>query len=207
MREFLEVMTTDYDYHPSQRLKVSVIVPNYRHAEFLEDRLRSIFAQTLRPHEIIFLDDASPDDSVEVARRLAPLAPVPMKIVVNEQNNGSTFRQWMKGLSLATGDLIWIAESDDHCHPEFLERLVPEFYDPDVVLAYCQSAIIGPEGELSADTFLAHTDDISANDGDRATPSPASRRSSWPSARRTRFPTPAPSSFAGPRASISPTSW
>ena len=84
-----------------------------------------------------------------------------MQIVVNEQNNGSTFRQWLKGLSLATGDLIWIAESDDSAHPLLLERIVPEFYDPDVVLAYCQSAIIGPGGEKLAENFLAHTDDIS----------------------------------------------
>ena len=141
MDEFLDILKTDFQYRPAQRLKVSVIVPNYRHARYLEERLRSIFDQTLRPHEIIFLDDASPDESVEVARRLAASSPVPMRIVVNEQNSGSTFRQWLKGLSLATGDLIWFAESDDSAHPLFLERLVPEFYDPEVTLAYCQSAI------------------------------------------------------------------
>ena len=160
MTEFFQVMTAHYDYHPSRRLRVSVIVPNYHHAEFLEARLKSVFAQTLPPHEIIFLDNASPDDSVEVAQRLAPMAPAPMRMVVNEENNGSTFLQWMKGLSLATGDLVWIAESDDQCRPEFLQRLVPEFYDPDIVLAYAQSALIGSEGEPLADTFLDHTDDV-----------------------------------------------
>ena len=48
-----------------------------------------------------------------------------------KKNNGSTFLQWLKGLSLATGDLVWIAESDDSAHPLFLERLVPEFFDPE----------------------------------------------------------------------------
>jgi glycosyltransferase involved in cell wall biosynthesis len=161
MNDFLDILQTDFEYCTSRNLKISVIVPNYRHATFLEERLRSIFDQTLHPHEIIFLDDASPDDSVEVARRLAPLAPVPLRIVVNQQNSGSTFRQWLKGLSLATGDLIWLAESDDSAHPLFLERMVPEFYDPDVVLCYCQSAIVGPAGETWADDFHAHTDDIS----------------------------------------------
>ena len=161
MEEFRDILQTDFQYRPSERLKVSVIVPNYRHARYLEERIQSIFDQTLKPHEIIFLDDASPDDSVEVAGRMARHAPVPMQIVVNEENSGSTFHQWLKGLSLATGDLIWLAESDDSAHPLFLERLVPEFFDPDVVLAYCQSALIGPEGERLADDFLAHTDDIS----------------------------------------------
>ncbi len=161
MQEFLQIVHSKYHYHPVQDLKVTVIVPNYRHARYLEERLRSIFEQTRPPHEIVFLDDASPDGSLEVAHRLAHLSPVPIRIVANEKNSGSTFRQWMKGLELATGDLIWIAESDDCCHPRLLERLMPEFYDPEVVFAYCQSALIGPEGERLAEDFLGHTDDIS----------------------------------------------
>jgi len=161
MDELGEILRADFDCRPARRLRVSVIVPNYRHATYLPERLQSIFSQTLRPHEIIFLDDASPDDSVRVARRLARFSPAPIQFVVNEQNSGSTFRQWLKGLALATGDLVWIAESDDSAHPLFLERLVPEFFEPEVVLAYCQSALIGPQGERLAQDFLAHTDDIS----------------------------------------------
>ncbi len=161
MGQFEKILKEEYGYHAEVPLRISVIVPNYCHAQYLEQRLRSIFTQTHLPDEIIFLDDASPDDSVEVARRMAELSPVPMRIVVNPENNGSTFLQWMKGLELATGDLVWFAESDDSCHPEFLERLVPEFYDPEVSLAYCQSALIGTKGQRLADTFLAHTDDIS----------------------------------------------
>ncbi len=160
LQDFLSILQTDYHYRPSQQLKVSVIVPNFRHARYLEERLQSIINQSSPPYEIIFLDDASPDDSVEVARLFARDSPVPIQIVVNEKNNGSTFRQWLKGLSLATGDLVWIAESDDSAHPLFLERMVPEFFDPDVALACCQSALIGARGERLADDFLAHTDDI-----------------------------------------------
>ena len=161
MDELSGILQADFGHLPARDLSVSVIVPNYRHARYLPERLQSIFNQTLKPHEIIFLDDASPDDSVQIARRLADAASVPMRIVVNEQNSGSTFRQWTKGLALATGDLVWLAESDDAAHPLFLERLVPEFFDPEVVLAYCQSALIGPDGERLANDFLGHTDDIS----------------------------------------------
>ena len=123
LQELLGILQTDYHYRPAQRPRVSVIVPNYRYAHYLEERIESIIGQTLKPHEIIFLDNASPDDSVEVVRRLARHSSVPIQIVVNEKNNGSTFLQWLKGLSLATGDLVWIAESDDSAHPCFLERL------------------------------------------------------------------------------------
>jgi len=161
--QFQEILSSRYNYCLDQPPKVSVIVPNFRHARFLEERMRSIFDQTLKPHEILFLDDASPDDSLDVARRLARISPVPMRIVSNEQNSGSTFRQWIKGLELATGDLVWIAESDDCCDPEFLECLVPQFFDPQVCLAYCQSAVIGSEGQQISDHFHEHTDDISAS--------------------------------------------
>ena len=72
MEDFSGILRNDFGYHPAVPLKVSVIVPNFRHARFLEQRLQSIFTQTVRPHEIIFLDNASPDDSVEVARRTRP---------------------------------------------------------------------------------------------------------------------------------------
>ena len=67
-------LLTNYDYRRARSLKVLVIVPNFNHARFLEQRLRSIFEQTLPPHEIIFLDNASTDESVATARRLANAA-------------------------------------------------------------------------------------------------------------------------------------
>jgi glycosyltransferase involved in cell wall biosynthesis len=141
--------------------KVSVIVPNYNHAPYLEERLRSIFDQTYPPREVIFLDDASTDDSVAVARRLASESPVPVRFVLNESNSGSTFRQWLKGIDLAGGDLVWIAESDDTCRPELLERLVSAFVDPEVTLAYCQSAMIGHDGQQYAADYLSDTENLS----------------------------------------------
>ena len=163
LTQFQSILESQYHY-PSHSIPiVSVIVPNYRHARYLEARLNSIFDQTLKPIEILFLDDASPDESLDVARRLARASPVPMRIIPNPRNSGSTFRQWIKGVELASGDLVWIAESDDCCSPTFLERLVPEFFDPDVVLAYCQSALIDSEGKRLADHFLDHTNDISSS--------------------------------------------
>ena len=146
---------------PSGALKVSVVVPNYNHARYLEERLRSLFAQSYPPHEILFLDDASSDGSVALARRLAAESPVPFRFVLNESNSGGAFRQWLKGIDMASGDLIWIAESDDTCRPELLERLVPKFDDPGVMLAYCQSAMIGPDGQLHAADYLGATEDLS----------------------------------------------
>ena len=65
----------------------------------------------------------------------------------NEQNSGSTFKQWNKGISLASGEYVWIAESDDVAELTFLERMVDCLVDhPDAGLAYCQSCHIDQEG-------------------------------------------------------------
>ena len=58
-------------------------------------------------------------------------------IVYNETNSGSTFKQWDKGIKLAKGEFIWIAESDDFCEPNLLEVIVREFErDNKLTLAY-----------------------------------------------------------------------
>ena len=116
--------------------RVSAIVPNYNHARFLEARLASIAEQTYPHIEIIILDDASTDDSLAVIERFAATTAHPVRVVRNGANAGNVFAQWQKGLALATGDLVWICESDDFCDPDFAEALVPHFRDESVTLAF-----------------------------------------------------------------------
>jgi glycosyltransferase involved in cell wall biosynthesis len=131
--------------------KVSVIVPNYNHAKYLEERLGSLLNQTVLPDEIIFLDDCSRDDSLAVANRILEAGSVPWRIVPNEVNSGGVFRQWMKGLSLARNTLIWIAESDDSADPRFLERLLPAFERSDVMIALGRIHCMGTDGTPRSD--------------------------------------------------------
>jgi glycosyltransferase involved in cell wall biosynthesis len=160
-QQFIGLLNDSFDYVPSKHLKVSVIIPNYNHAPYLPQRIESILAQTRLPDEIVFVDDASEDESVEIARRCAASSPVPFRVVPNDRNSGSTFKQWLRGFSMVSADLVWIAESDDWCEPDFLERMVPEFYDESVHLAFSQSAIVGPDGEFFAPNYLDYTDEIS----------------------------------------------
>lgn len=105
---------------------VSVIVPNYNHAQYLDIRLKSILAQTYTDFEIIILDDNSIDNSKEIIKRYEKDVHV-SHIICNKTNSGSPFIQWNRGFQYAKGDLIWIAESDDCCEPTFLENVVAEF--------------------------------------------------------------------------------
>lgn len=127
--------------------RVSIIVPNYNHKNYLSERLESIAAQTFRDFEIILLDDCSTDGSKEVIESWKE-HPKLGKVIFNEKNSGSAFKQWQKGISEASGELIWIAESDDSCLPALLETLVGEFdRDPSCVLAFCAAMLTDKNGK------------------------------------------------------------
>ena len=125
---------------------VSVIIPNYNHARYLDERIQSILNQTYQNFELIILDDKSTDNSLELINKYKNNSHVSC-VVINEENSGSTFKQWHKGFELAKGELIWIAESDDKCEKEFLSALVPFFErDDSCVLAYVKSVFMQDDG-------------------------------------------------------------
>ncbi len=101
--------------------KVSVILPNYNHAAYLTERLESILNQDFTDFEVILLDDHSSDNSREILNQYASDKRV-THFLQNSRNSGSTFVQWEKGIELARGEYIWIAESDDIAGPSFLSE-------------------------------------------------------------------------------------
>lgn len=117
---------------------ISVIIPNYNHSRFLDERIQSVLNQTYQNFEVIILDDKSSDNSLEVISQYKD-DPHISCIIVNEENSGSTFKQWHKGFELAKGEVVWIAESDDSCDIVFLETLVKGYVENNAVLAFCRS--------------------------------------------------------------------
>ncbi len=123
---------------------VSVIVPNYNHAPYLTKRLDSIINQTFDDFELILLDDASTDNSLDLLKACKDER---ARLFPNRINSGSPFAQWNKGVELASGKYIWIAESDDIADEHFLEKLVPLLESDDqMVLAFSQSMLIDSNG-------------------------------------------------------------
>lgn len=103
--------------------KVSIIIPNFNHHDFLVQRIESVLNQTFQDFELILLDDASTDDSIMVLQEYAN-HPKVSHLLLNDDNSGSVFKQWIKGIELAQGSYIWIAESDDYASPKFLESTI-----------------------------------------------------------------------------------
>lgn len=131
---------------------VSVIIPNYNHAEYLRQRIDSILNQSYQNIEIIILDDCSTDESRDVIDdyRSHPLI---THVKLGTVNTGSPFKQWANGISQATGNFIWIAESDDYADSDFLEIMVDTLSrDPRLGLVYCDSHIV-VHNQVQAKTF------------------------------------------------------
>ncbi len=135
---------------------VSVIIPNYNHGKYLRERIDSVLSQEFQDFEVIVLDDKSTDNSVDVINTYKD-HPRVTHIIVNEQNTGNTFIQWERGISLAQGNYLWIAESDDVAEPQLLGTLVSALVShPLAVVAYCHSQMIDSNGTPIEMTWHPH---------------------------------------------------
>lgn len=127
---------------------VSIIVPNYNHARFLSKRIESILNQSYTDFELIILDDCSTDDSREVIGKYAD-NPKVSHVVLNETNSGSPFAQWKRGIALASGKYVWIAESDDYASPDFLKYTVEALEThPEAVLCVAGSHVVDERDQI-----------------------------------------------------------
>jgi glycosyltransferase involved in cell wall biosynthesis len=138
---------------------VSIIIPNYNHARFLSKRINSVLQQTFRDFELILLDDCSTDNSRSILFSYA--CDPRVRIEFNEVNSGSPYKQWNKGVRLAHGEYVWIAESDDYADEKLLERLVAVLdAEPQVVYVNCRSWRVHADDRLDGygDSYLLDVD-------------------------------------------------
>jgi glycosyltransferase involved in cell wall biosynthesis len=140
--------------------RISVIVPNYNYAHFLPQRIATILNQELPVWEIIFLDDASTDDSLLIAAQMLKDCAIRYRIVPNTENTGSVFAQWKKGADLARGDIVWIAEADDWASARFTQVAAAAFIDTDVAVSYTQSNQVNQDNEILCSHYLDYVADI-----------------------------------------------
>lgn len=138
---------------------VSAIIPNYNHAAYLDERIQSVLNQSYPNFEVIILDDCSTDNSREIIEQYRN-HPKVKKIIYNEVNGGSVFRQWKKGVEAASGKYIWMAESDDYCEASLLQTLVAGLEaHANCTIAYCQSIVIDMQENIMWQSFYKQLSD------------------------------------------------
>lgn len=117
------------------RPTVSVVVPCYNYRDYLPDAVVSALDQEGLDVDVLVVDDASTDDSVEVARALAAADPR-VDVLVHEENAGH-IRTYNDGLAKATGDYVVLLSADDMLAPDALTRAVALMeHHPSVGLVY-----------------------------------------------------------------------
>ncbi len=100
--------------------KVSVIIPVYNGAEFLQQSIQSILDQTFSDFELIVIDDGSTDDSMTVAHAFHDPR---MRVIPHTENKGSAYRR-QQAIELAKGAYIAHLDADDFSLPERLQLQV-----------------------------------------------------------------------------------
>lgn len=141
---------------PLESPLVSIIVPNYNHAPFLQQRIESILNQSFQNFELILLDDCSTDNSLNVLNSYKN-HPKVSYVEWNTINSGSTFKQWAKGIENAKGTYIWIAESDDFAEINFLEKVMSRFVsNPKIDIVFTRIVNVLDDGSLMQ--FISKTD-------------------------------------------------
>lgn len=99
---------------------VSIIMPNYNCAKYIPETIKSVLAQTYFNWELLFVDDCSTDNSVDIVKGFNDER---IKIYVNEKNSGAAISRNL-ALREAKGKYIAFLDSDDLWTPEKLEKQI-----------------------------------------------------------------------------------
>lgn len=110
------MLTNDGSYH------LSVIMPNYNHGRYIKKALEAMLEQSLRPFELIVVDDCSTDDSVAIIEQCAERDPI-IRLIRNDKNVGPNIAI-KRGVDLSTGDYLYLPAADDMVLPGFFEKMM-----------------------------------------------------------------------------------
>lgn len=114
----------EIDHLLGDRPLVSVIIVNWNGALYLHDCLTALYRQTLLPHEIIIVDNASTDHSCDIIGtfQVAPGAPV-LRLIRNSENRGFAGGN-NQGIRASSGDFVLALNADVTLAPNFLSELI-----------------------------------------------------------------------------------
>ena len=124
---------------------LTVIVPVYNVADYLEHCLESILSQTYRNTQVVIVNDGSTDDSGRICREYASKDE---RILLIEQENQGLACARNAGLDYALGTYIAFIDSDDYIEPEFLERLHEAAQREDAEVSCCSYSVVDEDGSL-----------------------------------------------------------
>lgn len=131
---------------------ISVIVPVYNTADYLDKCLGSICGQTYDNLEIFCVDDGSTDDSLSILRRWAEKD---RRIIIIHQENAGLSAARNAALDRATGDFVTGVDSDDFIEPDAYEA-VARAIDDEVDMVTFETILVNENGEKRIASYWQH---------------------------------------------------
>lgn len=127
--------------------RVSVYVTSYNQREYLREALDSVLDQTLTPHQILVVDDASTDGSQELIRSYCDRHPSLVQAIMHPMNQG-VIQSRRDALQVITGDYVTYVDGDDRLLPGKLETELNRLLDtPDAHIVHSNYAYIDSGGQ------------------------------------------------------------
>ncbi|MDB4734244.1 glycosyltransferase [Akkermansiaceae bacterium] len=125
---------------------ISVIIPVYNAAPYIERCLRSVVKQTYRNLEIIVVNDGSTDGTDEI---LDQFAGTDDRIVVIHKKNTGVSDTRNKGLDFASGDYIGFVDGDDEVYPDMFEFLLGNALKYNADISHCGFELVNPDQTIA----------------------------------------------------------
>lgn len=142
--------------------RVTIVTPTYQHARFIDACLRSVLDQTERDWEMIIVDDGSTDGTADLADMVADSR---IRVIRRRHEGfGGLGAAYNAALAESGAPIVAVLEGDDTWPADKLERQLPAFDDPGVVLAYGRAELIDGQGRAFADYGWRPRGNVALND-------------------------------------------
>jgi len=143
-------------------MKISVVIPVYNVAPYIEQCLCSIMAQTIDDMEVLIVDDCGTDDSISIAKKLiSEYTGNKIFKILQRKNNGGLSAARNTGIDAAKGDYITFVDSDDYIAPMMYEKLLQTFSANDNVgITSCLPLFINENGQYVNDAYTSEVQKI-----------------------------------------------
>ena len=131
---------------------VSVVMPAYNAAAFIEEAIDSVVKQTVQNWELIVIDDFSKDNTRDVVLAVAE-KDSRVRLVCNEQNMGVA-KTRNRGLEMCGGQYVALLDSDDYWKPTLLEKMIARAEETTADIVYCSYEMVDEQGEKVCNDFV-----------------------------------------------------
>lgn len=141
---------------------VSVIIPVYKVEKYIERCARNLFGQTLEDMEFIFVNDCTPDSSMDILEKVLedyPQRKAQVKVLSNDVNKGLPFTR-RRGVEVASGDYIIHCDSDDWPDPEMYLKMYSKAVSENLDIVICGARRVFPDGSARVMSGITHTEDL-----------------------------------------------